>query len=68
MCLAHSVGNMVIQSYNHSERMQERLELMQFWADYIDKLAHENTLQQVANNSDLYVLNPTNDDNDTLRF
>ena len=68
MCLAHSVGNMVIQSYNHSERMQERRELMQFWADYIDKLAHENTLQQVANNSDLYVLNPTNDDNDTLRF
>ena len=67
MCLAHSVGNMVIQSYNHSERMQERLELMQFWANYIDKLAHENTLQQVANNSDLYVLNPTNDD-DTLRF
>ncbi|WP_267892807.1 hypothetical protein [Helicobacter rappini] len=41
---------------------------MQFWADYIDKLAHENTLQQVVNNSDLYVLNPTNDDNDTLRF
>ena len=55
-------------SYNHSERMQERKELMQFWADYIDKLAHENTLQQVVNNSDLYVLNPTNDDNDTLRF
>lgn len=67
MCLAHSVGNLVIQSYNHSERMQERRELMQFWANYIDKLAHENTLQQVANNSDLYVLNPTNDD-DTLRF
>lgn len=67
MCLAHSVGNMVIQSYNHSERMQERRELMQFWANYIDKLAHENTLQQVVNNSDLYVLNPTNDD-DTLRF
>ena len=58
MCLSHSVGNMVIQSYNHSERMQERLELMQFWADYIDKLAHENTLQQVANNSDLYLFNP----------
>ena len=58
MCLAHSVGNMVIQSYNHSERMQERRELMQFWANYIDKLAHENTLQQVVNNSDLYVLNP----------
>ena len=67
MCLAHSVGNMVIQSYNHSERMQERRELMQFWANYIDKLAHENTLQQVTNNSDLYVLNPANDD-DTLRF
>ncbi|EQM94666.1 hypothetical protein HRAG_02287, partial [Helicobacter bilis ATCC 43879] len=44
-----------------------RRELMQFWADYIDKLAHENTLQQVVNNSDLYVLNPTTD-NDTLRF
>ena len=68
MCLAYSVGNMVIQSYNHSERMQERKELMQFWANYIDKLAHENTLQQVVNNSDLYVLNPANDDNDTLRF
>lgn len=71
MCLSHSVGNMVIQSYNHSERMQERLELMQFWADYIDKLAHENTLQQVVNNSDLYMFNPADDnaeDNDTLRF
>ena len=51
--------------------MQERLELMQFWADYIDKLAHENTLQQVVNNSDLYMFNPADDnaeDNDTLRF
>ena len=62
MCLAHSVGNMVIQSYNHSERMLERKELMQFWANYIDKLAHENTLQKVVNDNDLYLFNPANND------
>lgn len=66
MCLAHSVGNMVIQSYNHSERMLERKELMQFWANYIDKLAHENTLQKVVNDSDMYMFNPNdNIHNDT---
>ena len=38
MCLAHTVGNKVEQAYNHAERLQERRDLMQRWADYCDEL------------------------------
>lgn len=36
--LAHSVGNAVSQAYNRSEYLQERVELMQWWSDYLDNL------------------------------
>jgi integrase len=38
LCLAHHEQNKVRAAYNHSERMEERRELMQHWADYIDSL------------------------------
>lgn len=63
MCLAHSVGNMVIKSYNHSERLKERGELMQFWADYIDNLANDEALKKASNSNDLFLFDPANSGN-----
>jgi integrase len=36
LCLAHQEQNQVRAAYNHSERMEDRRELMQSWADYLD--------------------------------
>lgn len=36
--LAHSEGNRVRKAYNYARYMQERREMMQWWADYIDGL------------------------------
>lgn len=36
--LAHSDGNKVRASYNHSQYLKDRKEMMQFWADYLDGL------------------------------
>ena len=36
--LAHVEGNTVRGAYNHAEYMQERIKLMQWWADYLDGL------------------------------
>jgi len=36
--LAHSVGNSVSQAYNRAKYLDERVELMQWWSDYLDKL------------------------------
>lgn len=38
LCLAHKDTNAVRAIYNRSERLAERRELMQAWADYIDGL------------------------------
>jgi integrase len=38
LCLAHQERNQVRAAYNHAERMEERRELMQHWADYLDDL------------------------------
>ena len=62
MCLSHNVGNLIIQSYNHSERIQERKQLMQFWGDYIDKLENEKELKKVSGNDDEYILLNSDDD------
>lgn len=64
MCLSHAIGNQVIQSYNHSERMQERRELMDFWGNYIDSLVHVSEIKKASNSQDLFVINP----NDRLGF
>jgi integrase len=36
--LAHSVGNGVSKAYNRAKYLDERRELMQWWADYLDGL------------------------------
>ena len=36
--MAHKVGNSVAAAYNRAERIKERTELMQAWADYLDQL------------------------------
>ncbi|QOP42987.1 DUF4102 domain-containing protein [Sulfurimonas sediminis] len=36
--LAHSVGNSVSQAYNRAKYLNERVELMQWWSDYLDDL------------------------------
>ncbi len=35
--LAHSEGNKVRAAYNHAQYLPERREMMQWWADYIEK-------------------------------
>jgi integrase len=37
--LAHSERNLVRAAYNHAEYLAERRQMMQWWADHIDKLA-----------------------------
>ena len=61
MCLSHAIGNQIITSYNFSERLNERRELMQFWANYIDSLNETRQLKKVGNMTIL-------DINDNLSF
>ena len=35
--LAHSVGNSVSQAYNRAKYLDERVELMQWWSNYLDE-------------------------------
>jgi len=35
--LAHSVGSRVSQAYNRAQYLDQRVELMQWWSDYLDK-------------------------------
>jgi integrase len=37
--LAHSERNKIRASYNHAQYLQERKEMMQWWADFLEKLA-----------------------------
>jgi integrase len=36
-CLSHKVGNSVSQSYNHSTYLNQRIEIMAWWSDHIEK-------------------------------
>ena len=36
--LAHSVGNSVSQAYNRAKYLDERVELIQWWSDYLDEV------------------------------
>lgn len=38
LCLAHEQKDAVRSAYNHALRLDEKRDLMQFWADYIDSL------------------------------
>ena len=42
--LAHSVGNSVSQAYNRAKYLDERVELMQWWSDYLDTLVSSELL------------------------
>jgi integrase len=37
--LAHSERNSVRAAYNHAQYLPERRKMMQWWADYLDKIA-----------------------------
>jgi integrase len=39
--LAHVEGNSVRAAYNYAEYLPERRSMMQWWADYLDKLRGE---------------------------
>lgn len=41
MQLAHAETNSVKASYNHAQYLKERIIMMQWWADYLDKLRLE---------------------------
>lgn len=38
--LAHVEKNQVRKAYNHAEYWEERIKMVQFWSDYIDKLSN----------------------------
>lgn len=40
--LAHSERNSVRAAYNHAQYLPERREMMQWWADFIEKMAKKN--------------------------
>jgi integrase len=35
--LSHVEGNASRRAYNHAEYLEERIRMMQWWADYLDK-------------------------------
>jgi integrase len=41
MSLAHVEGNSVRAAYNRAERLAERREMMQAWADWLDRLCQQ---------------------------
>jgi hypothetical protein len=40
--LAHVEGNAARRAYNHAQYLSERVVMMQWWADYIDKKTKKN--------------------------
>ena len=36
--LSHKDKNIIRRSYNHAQHLEERREMLQFWADYLDEL------------------------------
>jgi integrase len=45
--LAHCETNKVKAAYNHAEYLQERIEMMQRWSDYLDKLKESGMTQEL---------------------
>jgi len=46
--LAHCERNAVRGAYNRAEYLPERKKMMQWWADYIDRIAHESKMSKTA--------------------
>jgi len=42
--LSHTDRDKIRATYNHAEYLDERKEMMQFWADYLDKLKEQHNL------------------------
>jgi len=36
-CLSHKIGNSVSQFYNHSTYLNQRIEIMAWWSEHIEK-------------------------------
>jgi len=43
--LAHSIGNAVSKAYNRALYLDERVELMQWWSDYLDNLMSDEVVR-----------------------
>ncbi len=43
MQLSHSLGTAVSKTYNRTELMDERIKLMQWWADYLDNIKNKES-------------------------
>lgn len=46
--LAHKDSNEIRSAYNHAKYLPERIEMMQAWADYLDKLKNQNPPGRIA--------------------
>ena len=47
--LAHKDPNTTRAAYNHAEYLEQRADMVQKWADYLDELkAHSGVLQETA--------------------
>lgn len=42
--LAHAKGNSVRRAYDRTKYLEQRKGMMQRWADYVDAIAHGNTV------------------------
>jgi integrase len=49
--LAHIDGNGVRAAYNHAQYLSQRRDMMQWWADYLDKKRRPNVLQFASRRS-----------------
>jgi integrase len=45
--LAHTEKNKSKGTYNHAEYLKERIEMMQRWSDYLDKLKESGMIQEL---------------------
>lgn len=43
--MAHVVGSKVRRAYNHAQHMEQRRQLMQWWADFIDQQSGANVIR-----------------------
>lgn len=42
MQLAHSENNSVKAAYNHAQYLEQRIKMMQWWGDFLDRLKTSN--------------------------
>ena len=52
--LAHVQANKVRAAYNHAEHLLERINMMQGWSDYLDKLQNKTPVSPSENQLSLF--------------